>query len=241
MSTRFHVGAKGLSSTLTAYAKRFDMLEVRLDARGPTEAALRRQRRGVPPHFEFVVVAPPALARLKPSPELDAAVEQTKAAITALQARTVLLSTPTEVTPAAAWRDRMTVVLDKLPRDATQVVWEPHGLWEVDDATRAAKRWGIVLCVDAAREDLPAGPIVYTRLPALGAARSYSEATLERIIEAIGERREAYVVIETSSALKECKTFRRLSQGQGKQRLGGGGLVLRPKTPILRVRDDEQE
>jgi uncharacterized protein YecE (DUF72 family) len=240
MSTRFHVGAKALSSTIGAYAKRFDVLEVRLDARGPSEAALRRQRRSVPPHFEFVVVAPAALAALRASPELDAAVEQTRVAITALQARTLLLSTPRDVTPAAAWRERMKLVLEKLPRDATQIVWEPHGLWEVEDATRAAKRWDVILAVDPARDPVPAGPIAYARLPALGAARSYGEAALERIVDAIGERREAYVIIETSSALTECKTLRRLAQGQGKRK-GGGGLVLRPKTPLLRVRDDEQE
>ena len=50
-------------------------------------------------------------------------------------------------------------------------------------------------------------------------------------------------MIETSTALKECKTLRRLAQGPGKRKgAGGGGLVLKPRTPTtLRVRDDEQE
>lgn len=241
MTTRFHVGAKSLTSNIAAYAKRFDLLEVHLDGKGPTEATLRRYRRDVAPHFEFVLVAPPVLAQLRPTAEgFEEAIEQTTAAIAALQARTLLLSTPTEMTPATVWRDRMKSLLAKLPRDATQVVWEPHGVWEIEEATRAAKRFDVVLCVDAARDPVPPGSIAYVRLPALGAARSYSEATLERVVQAVGDRREAYVVIETGTALKECKTLRRLSQGATKK-MGGGGLVLKPRTPMLRVRDDEQE
>lgn len=243
MSTRYHVGAKALTSTLEAYSKRFDLLEVRLGPDAPSEATLRRYRRAVAPHFEFVVVAPPALAGLRPSKERDAAVEETKRAILALQARTLLISTPTEVTPAANWRQRLKDVLEQLPRDATQVAWEPHGLWEVEEATRLAKRLGIILVVDPARDPVPGGPIAYVRLPALGAARSYSEAVLDKVVHNIGDRREAFVVLETPTALKECKTLRRLSQFTTKKRngAGGGALVLKPRTPILRVRDDEQE
>jgi uncharacterized protein YecE (DUF72 family) len=240
MTTRYHVGAKGLAGPLSSYGKRFDLLEVHLDENGPAEATLRRHRKAVPPHFEFVVVAPLALASLKPTPAMDKALAQTHWAIAALQARVVLLSTPTDVTPATVWRDRLAKVVDRLPRDATQVVWEPHGVWEADEAARVARRLGVVLCVDAARDRVPGGPVAYVRLPVLGSARSYGESALERVVDAIGDRREAYVIVESPSALKECKTIRRLAQGQGK-RTGGGALVLKPKSPILRVRDDEQE
>ena len=136
--------------------------------------------------------------------------------------------------------DRIAKLVARLPTDATQVVWEPHGLWETDEAARAAKRLGVVLCVDAARDPVPAGPVAYVRLPQIGAARAYSESSLERVVDAIGERREAYVFIETTSALKECKALRKLTMGRSKK-VGGGALVLRPKTAALRVRDDEQE
>ncbi|MBK6690691.1 MAG: DUF72 domain-containing protein [Myxococcales bacterium] len=244
MTTRFHVGAKSLKGALSSYAKRFDALEVHLaSTKGEGKlkgATLRRYRADVPPHFDFVVVAPPALAALKGGEAFEAALEETLAAIAALQARVVLLSTPTEVTPAQVWRDRIAKLVARLPTDATQVVWEPHGLWETDEAARAAKRLGVVLCVDAARDPVPAGPVAYVRLPQIGAARAYSESSLERVVDSIGERREAYVFIETTSALKECKALRKLTMGRSKK-VGGGALVLRPKTAALRVRDDEQE
>ena len=63
MMARYHIGARRLESTLTAYAKRFDFLEVHMPKRGqpaPTLTTLRRWRKQVPPHFDFSVVVGPA-------------------------------------------------------------------------------------------------------------------------------------------------------------------------------------
>ena len=77
MSTRWHIGAKHLRGAIAAYAKRFDLLEVRASqpapgessdaAPGPSLATLRRWRKSVPPHFDFAVVAGPHLSRVKAS------------------------------------------------------------------------------------------------------------------------------------------------------------------------------
>lgn len=242
MTTRFHIGAKQLQSTLAAYAKRFDLLEVKMDAIGrnsptpATTAALRRWRKQVPPHFDFSVVASSALAKLKPDDAVEKEIEDLKQAATALEARVVVISTPPEVTPSAVWRERLKRAVDKLPRDVTQIVWEPHGLWELDDAAALARKWDVILAVDAARDPVPEGQVAYVRLRALGETRSFGPSALERVVDSIGERRDAYVVLETTSALTECKTLRRIAQG-GKK-LGGGRVLVRPR---LRVRDDEQE
>jgi uncharacterized protein YecE (DUF72 family) len=242
VSTRFHIGARQLKSTLTAYAKRFDLLELKMDALGrssPTPAsqtALRRWRKQVPPHFDFAVVASTSLMKLKPDTEVEKDVADLKQAAAALEARIFVLPTPPEVTPAAVWRDRLKRVLDKLPLDVSMAVWQPSGVWELDDASALASKWGIVLAVDAAREPVPEGPVAYVRLRALGETRSFGPSALERVVESIGDRRDAYVILDTDTALKECKTLRRIAQGQKK---GGGGRVL--VKPRLRVRDDEQE
>src|SRR5439155_18521563 len=130
--------------------------------------------------------------------------------------RVIVISTPPEVTPAAVWRDRLKRVIDKLPRDVTLVVWEPHGLWETDDAAALAKKLGVILAVDASRDPVPEGQIAYVRLRALGETRSFGPSALERVVESIGPRRDAYVVLETTSALTECKTLRRIAQGEKK-------------------------
>jgi uncharacterized protein YecE (DUF72 family) len=241
MTTRFHIGAKELRGNIAAYAKRFDLLEVRADATRPSEAVLRKWRKQVPPHFEFCVVAGPHLSALKESPELDEELATTLKTIAALQARCLLLPTPVEVTPSPLSRQRMAKLLERLPRDATHVIWEPRGLWEIDDAAVAAKKWDIVLAVDAARDPVPVNPVAYVRLRALGETRSFGPAALERVVDAVGTRRDAYVVLETTTALAECKRLRQLAQKSKKAFEGGMGRVVRPKNLVMKVRDDEQE
>ncbi len=248
MATRYHIGAKDLRGELSAYAKRFDLLEVRPPSAaqpkvGPTLTTLRKWRKAVPPHFEFVVVLGPAVSKLRPGPELELELETALAAVTALQARIVLLPTPAEVTPTALSRDRIAKLLERLPRDVTQVAWEPRGVWETEDAAVWARKWDVALAVDATREPVPAGSVAYVRLRALGESRSFGPAALERVVQAVGERREAYVVLDSPTALAECKKLRQLAQqsnaAAGKE--GGRGRVLRPRNLTLKVRDDEQE
>jgi uncharacterized protein YecE (DUF72 family) len=243
MATRYHIAAKELRGAIDAYAKRFDLLEVPLkpaeDAPPMTAATMRRWRKQVPPHFDFCVVAGPSVAKLRPSAALDAELAQAQEAVDALQARCLLLRTPADVTPGSVWRDRMGKLLERIPRDATSVIWEPRGVWDLGDAALAAKKWGIVLSVDASRDPVPAGPVAYVRLRALGETRSYGRAALERVARAIGQRRDAYVVFETDKALEEAKSLR-IVQGLGKKD-GGLGRVLRPRAATVKVRDDEQE
>jgi uncharacterized protein YecE (DUF72 family) len=244
MATRFHIGAEKLRSDLAAYAKRFDLLEVPLAVEGsrlgPSVSTLRRWRRQVPPHFVFTVVVGPNVGRLKASSEYEGELAEARAAIDVLEARCVLVPTPAEVTPSKVWRDRMAKLVDKLPSDATQVIWEPRGVWEVEDAAVAAKKWGVVLAVDATRDPIPAGPVAYVRLRSMGESRSFGTTALERVVKAIGPRRDAFVVLQSPTALTECKRIRRLAQSVRAPKTGGS-RVIRPRATTMRVRDDEQE
>jgi uncharacterized protein YecE (DUF72 family) len=247
MATRYHIGAKDLRGAIDAYAKRFDLLEVKLPTAehpklGPTPATLRKWRKAVPPHFEFVVVLGASIGKLRPSPELETDLATALEAITILQSRMVLLPTPAEVTPTQLSRDRIGRLLERLPRDVTQVAWEPRGVWEVEDAAVFAKKSGIALVVDPTRDPIPTGPVAYGRLRALGESRSFGPAALERVADAIGERREAYVIIDSPTALTECKRLRSVAQRSRGAKEGGKGRVLRPRnTTTFKVRDDEQE
>ncbi len=251
-TSRWHIGAKDLRGAIAAYAKRFDLLEVRVtvgapgtsdaDGAAPTQAAMRRWRKGVPPPFDFAVVAGPELSKVKLTDVAERELTAARTAMDTLQARCFVLRTPADVTPAAVWRDRIKKILDRFPRDVTHVVWEPSGVWEVDDAAAFAKSIGAVLAVDAARDPVPAGPVAYVRLRALGETRSFSPSALERVVAAVGERRDVYAVLETDSALTEAKRLRQLarSAAKGGGKLGGGGRLVRPRGTIV-VRDDEQE
>ena len=100
-----------------------------------------------------------------------------------------------------------------------------------------------MVAVDAAREPVPAGPVAYIRLRAMGETRSFGPSALERIVEAVGDRRDVYAILETDSAMTEGKRLRALARSAAKTgggKVGGGGRLVRPRGTIV-VRDDEQE
>ncbi len=246
MATRLHIGAKELRGDVAAYAKRFDLLEVRgLDAGSqklaPTDATLRRWRKAVPAAFEFSVIGGPNLGKLKAGPALETELTVLLKSVTLLEARVIVIATTPDVTPGKVWRDRLAKLLDRLPRDASSIVWEPSGLWEIEDAAEQAKKWEITVAVDPARDAMPAGPVAYGRLRAAGGTRAFSTTTLQKVADNIGERRDAYVVFETTGALKEGKTLRALVRQAKAGKRGGLGRLIRPKGSPLAVSDDEQE
>jgi uncharacterized protein YecE (DUF72 family) len=245
MATRFYIGAKGLRGDIASYAKRFDLLEVSSSgpggAPGPSVATLKRWRKSVPPHFAFTVVAGPELAALRPGEALDKARTVASSLADVLEARNILLPTPAEVTPSAVWRDRLARVTEGFRRDVTNLVWEPRGVWEVEDAAVLARKLGLVLAVDAARDPVPVGPVAYSRLRAMGETRSFGPSALERVIQAIGARRDAFVVFETDGALAECKLLRRLAEAPEGTDRKNATRVVRPRGGSVKVRDDEQE
>jgi uncharacterized protein YecE (DUF72 family) len=247
MTTRWHIGAKELRGAITAYAKRFDLLEVRVvvedgadtQATTPTLATLRRWRKSVPPHFDFAVVGGPQLGRIKGA-GAERELEAARAAIDVLQARCFVLHTAPDVTPTALWRERIGKIVARIPRDATRFVWEPSGVWETEDAADQARAWDATLAVDPAKEPVPAGPIAYVRLRALGGTRAFGSTALERIVEKVGSRREVFAVIETDSALVEAKRLRGIVRTAGSGARPVKGRLVRPRGGIV-VRDDEQE
>lgn len=242
MATRLHIGTKELRGALSAYAKRFDLLEVRGEAaadlkKAPTAATLKKWRKAVTPSFEFAVTAGPSLSKVRASEALEAELEAMLATAKVLESRVFVLGTHADVTPSKLWRDRFAKLLERLPRDASTVVWEPSGLWEHEDAAVQAKDWGVVLGCDPTREIVPPGPVAFARLRKLGQTRAYSVAALEKVAREIGERRDAYVIIETDGALKEAKSLRTLVRTSGKAQGGMGKLVVRPRGR----RDEEEE
>jgi hypothetical protein len=181
------------------------------------------------------------LARVKASEAVDREIEAARAAIDALQARCFVLRTAPEVTPTALWRDRIGKIIERFPHDVTHFVWEPSGVWEVADALAQARAWKIVLAVDPARDPVPPGSVAYLRMRALGETRAFGPVALERIVRAVGARREVFAIVETDSALVETKRLRLLAKSAraGARALGASRLV-RPRGGIV-VGDDEQE
>src|SRR5690606_16677899 len=224
--SRPHVGLSTLTGSLENYADRFDLLEVRLGAATmPKPATLRSWRKKVPPSFVFSVVLPRVVGELRPSKELDEALEQSLEIARALEARCIVLVTPPSVTPTELNKKRLEALVARIPHDAVTLAWEPRGGWETDQAAALAQKLGLVLVVDPEHDEPPKGPVAYLRLRGLGESTRLGPAALDRVAHALRGRRAGYVVVEAAAPLKVAEGIRtRLAR---KAPRGGDGLLTR--------------
>jgi uncharacterized protein YecE (DUF72 family) len=237
---RPHVGLASLEGDLERYAHKFDLVELRpVDAPVPKGPTLRAWRRKVPPAFVFSVVLPKAVGELRPSPELDKALEQALAVARDVEARCLVIATPASITPTDLNRKRLAALVARIPHDAVTLAWEPRGLWDTEEAAEVAAKLGITLVVDAAREPAPKGPFAYFRLRGLGEATRLSPANIEKVASELQGRRESYVIIETAGAALVAETLRKKGSRRPLLNKVSGGAVLKPRA-TLRAEDEEQ-
>lgn len=235
--TTVYVGLPTLHGDVGRYAASFDLLEVKpVDTPLPRPSRLRQWRKEVPPAFVFSVVLPAVVAELKPSAEVDAALKTALDAAVALQARCLVLTTPVSVTPTALHRKRLATLLERLPRDAVTVGWEPRGVWAVDEAAALARELDISLIIDAAQDAPPRGMVLYTRLRGIGASARLGPAAVTRVREAMQGRREVFVVVETSGPKKVAEALRAPLEGPSRV---STGAIIRPQVRIS-AEDEEQ-
>jgi uncharacterized protein YecE (DUF72 family) len=236
---RLLVGLPALQGDLEKYAKRFDLVEVCPAEAVPKPATLRRWRKSVPPSFVFSVVLPPVVGQLTPGSDLDAALKAALDVASALEARCVVLQTPPGVRPTKANKQRLAAVFDRIPREGTARCWEAAGLWERDEVIATARALGVLPVFDVAREAPGAGPILYTRLRALGKSAALGAATVERIADRLRRRREVFVVVEGAGEATRVKQAleRELAK---RPRRATAGTVVRPGLSTLVAEDEEQ-
>jgi uncharacterized protein YecE (DUF72 family) len=237
-------GCAGVRGALDNYAKRFEVVEVDPLADGPAKtktATLRRWRKEAGPALAFSLVAPKALAALRPGAALDEALSQTLEAQTALQARFVLLATPMEVTPAPLWRERLEKVIDRLreglggAQELVRIVWAPRGVWEMSDAASLARALKIDLAADPLldpREPFWDTSLRYLRIGPVGGRTAYPPARLRALAEALVEDNEGEgeraVVMTTPKAHVEAKRLKSLVTALLKDE-GGGDETFSPR------------
>lgn len=236
---RPHVGLPLLEGSLERYAEKFDLVELRPgDSVLPKSSTLRSWRRKVPPSFVFSVVFPKVVGELKPSADLDAALETSLAAARDVEARCLVLATPPSLTPTDLNRKRLKALVERIPHDAVTLAWEPRGLWEPEEAAALAADLDIVLVADPVREPAPKGPIAYFRLRGLGESTRLSPSAVDRVAAELHARREAYVVIETGSPATVAQSLRK-KVGRRAASGRGTGVVLKPRA-TFQAEDEEQ-
>ena len=234
--TTVHVGLPVLHGEVARYAQKFDLLEIRpVDTSLPKPSRLARWRKDVPPAFVFSVVLPQIVSEGRVSPEGDKALATSLEVAAALEARCIVVTTPTALTPTALHKKRLAALIAKLPRDAVTVAWEPRGVWDVTEAG-AAKELGVQLVVDAAVERPPRGAVMYTRLRGIGNSTQLGPTAIERVRAAIAGRREVFVVVESNAPMRVAEALRRPIEGGLRMT---GSAVMRPQVRIS-AEDEEQ-
>jgi hypothetical protein len=143
------------------------------------------------------------------------------------------------VRPTSANKKRLAALFERIPREGTVRCWEPTGLWEREEVLATARALGVLPVFDVARESPGAGPIVYTRLRALGKTAVLSAATVERIAERLRRRREVFMVVEGGAEAGRLKQA--LAHELAKKPLRSSGVtVVRPGVSTLVAEDEEQ-
>jgi uncharacterized protein YecE (DUF72 family) len=235
---KLHVGLPHLEGNISEYAQKLDMVELGFEPGAtPKPSTLRGWRRDAGPSFSISLRLPRAVSSLSMTKEMDRALEESIAAATALEARAIVLVTTAEVRPTQATIDKLRSLSERLPRPGVLLCWEPRGIWERREVISTARDLGLLPVFDAQNDSLPAGPVAYTRLRALGSTQKVSQRAIERLAIELQGKREAWIVVEHAASAKRVRT--ELAHALART-LPSQPPPARPAPGKLRAEDEEQ-
>lgn len=195
------IGEARLPKNFKRYSKQFSLLE--LDCEPGTiagKAKLQSCAAVAPPDFVFSLVVPSRMASLEPGPEFDQAWKAAQGIARLLRAKWWVVRTPADVRPTRRAREALAALAARLKEGGMSVAWEPRGLWDEVAAGETADAIGAVLIHDIAREVPRPGPVLYSRLLALGRGARVGLSLADTIAERVRGFEQAFVVVEGQGA-----------------------------------------
>ncbi len=195
------IGETRLPKNFKRYAKQFSLLE--LDCEPGTivgKARLQSCRAVAPADFVFSLVVPSRMASLEPGPEFEQAWKAAQGIARLLRAQWWVVRTPAEVRPTRRAREGLAALAARLKEGGMSVAWEPRGLWDETAAGETADAIGAVLVHDIAREVPRPGPVLYSRLLALGRGVRVGLSMADTVAERVRGFEQAFVVVEGQGA-----------------------------------------
>jgi len=235
------VGCCGWPVARARYVEVFDLVEVQETFYNlPRPGTAERWRAAVPAGFEFVLKAPqlithepssPTYRRLrtplpaarrarygafKPTPEVHAAWEATRALAGTLGTRVVLFQCPASFTPTALHRRNLTRFFETVERGELRFAWEPRGDWSDAEVSELCRRLDLIHCVDPFQRRPLWGTPAYFRLHGKGGYRyRYTDADLEELRALTREAGAAYVLFNNLAMWDDARRFRALVEERG--------------------------
>ena len=195
------IGEARLPKNFKRYIKQFSLLE--LDCEPGTiagKARLQSCRAVAPADFVFSLVVPSRMASLETGPEFDQAWKAAQGIARLLRAQWWVVRTPAEVRPTRRAREGLAALAARLKEGGMSVAWEPRGLWDEVAAGETADAIGAVLVHDIAREVPRPGPVLYSRLLALGRGVRVGLSMADTVAERVRGFEQAFVVVEGQGA-----------------------------------------
>ena len=210
MKTQLFVGQSSLRGALGKYAKRFNLLEMRAElGRVPRAALLRRWTEEVASKFVFSVMLSRHAGRF--DQDYTAALELGLQTVEALNAKWVVIQTDPTVGPSQRSKQRLQGLFAHFLEAGRRVAWEPHGVWQDEDAAAWTRELGVHLVRDISRGEAINEAIIYSRLPGLGTSSRMSAGALENAAASLMHASEAYVVVCGDGAGKAAQLLRGLT------------------------------
>lgn len=195
------VGETRLPKNFKRYTKQFSLLELDCEPGSvPGKARLQSCAAVAPPGFIFSLILPSALASLEGGPEAERLMKAAKAVARVLRAQWWVVRTPPEARPTRRVRESLAALTARLKEDGMRVAWEPRGVWDETAAGETADANGAVLVQDIAREAPRPGPVLYSRLLALGRGARVGLSLADTVVERLRGYDEAFVVVEGQGA-----------------------------------------
>lgn len=200
------------------YVEALHFAELTFPSSLPKRGTLKRWRASLPSEFEVAIVAPratriSALGAFRFDPELERQLAWYCDALVATDGHAVV-TTGAELSTSGRDRERFAAWIARLPkREGRHVIWAPSGIWEAELAQPFATELGIVCAFDPLQDDIPAGPIGYARLQALGARQRFGEGLLTEVLDALddADHERTYVAIESARSFREAKMLQALA------------------------------
>jgi len=218
--TLIHAGALLDRAPGRKYVGALDFAEIAPAEPLPRVATVRRWRGEIPDGFITSFVVPTAACRSPKGPlrfddAMTAAFEWARENAEILEARFVVVPTPSDVTTGQRDRDLLAAWFERFePPEGCELVWHPAGLWEPEIAAPFARKLGVRLAFDPLEAEPSDEPLLYARLRALGMRTRFTETLLLDALDALqsSEAAEAFVAIESPRSFKEASRLAELAR-----------------------------
>lgn len=174
---------------------------------------------GLREHASRSMAGPPqAFGQLQTNPEVEQAWDAVAQTFGALDAKRVVLRTPASVSPGPVGRGRIEAFVTSRREQGFEVIWEPEGLWEPDQAAAFARSLGVPLIWRAftggrpvrSEEDdsILVGPDTWLRAEGMGRRPKLSADQIDALLEHLEAAPNAVIVFSGPKAIANLQTLR---------------------------------